>query len=83
MQNVFSSLETYKKFMLMKYEAEKSLTFFKISNKFSDAKNWTGWTWPEDYRSVRGETVAAIDQRWLILAYNRNTQSPVFKHFTQ
>lgn len=28
MQNVFSSLETYKKFMLMKYEAEKSLTFF-------------------------------------------------------
>lgn len=34
MQNVFSSLETYKKFMLMKYEAEKSLTFFKISNNF-------------------------------------------------
>lgn len=34
MQNVFSSLETYKKFMLMKYEAEKSLTFLKISNNF-------------------------------------------------
>lgn len=22
-------------------------------------------------------------KQWLILAYNRNTQSPVFKHFTQ
>lgn len=44
---------------------------------------------PEDYRRVRGETVAVIYQRWQILdqninAYNRNTHSPtVFKHFTQ
>lgn len=30
MQNVYSSLKTHKKFMLMKYEAKKSLTFFKF-----------------------------------------------------
>lgn len=30
MQNVYSSLKTQKKFMLMKYEAKKSLTFLKF-----------------------------------------------------
>lgn len=51
----------------MKYVAEKSY-FFKFLIIFLDAKNWTGWTWPVDHRRVGGETVAAIYQRWLILA---------------